>query len=180
MFTVNLSFPQCNINLSPTEASRTFVLKRCVPRMMCPLNDASLERWVTVQSISYWGGRGAEVMLEYGWSGMQRIESGLFDAVHRWPIQRTHRSWAHRPRDALSQNEVLKIPYGQIFKVSGIPYKDFLWRKRQRKKNPLSEVGINVKEEGFHPKYLAVPNTERSKRIDEQRGRDFEGGVKSR
>jgi hypothetical protein len=30
--------------------------------------------------------------------------------------------------------------------------------KDKRKKNPLSEVGINVKEEGFHPKYLAVPN----------------------
>jgi hypothetical protein len=45
--------------------------------------------------------------------------------------------------------------------------------KDKRKKNPHSEVGINVKEEGFHPKYLAVPNTERSKRIDEQPGRDF-------
>jgi hypothetical protein len=50
--------------------------------------------------------------------------------------------------------------------------------KDKRKKNPLSEVGINVKEEGFHPKYLAVPNTERIKWIDEQPGRDFEGGVK--
>jgi hypothetical protein len=71
--------------------------------------------------------------------------------------------------------KVLKIPNVQIFRVSGI------WisceEKDKRKKNPLSEVGINVKEEGFHPKYLAVPNAERSKRIDEQPGRDFEAIV---
>ncbi len=52
--------------------------------------------------------------------------------------------------------------------MQGVRYQDFLCEEKdKRKKNPLSEVGINVTEEGFHPKYLAVPNTERSKRIDE-------------
>ncbi len=37
---------------------RTLVLKRCVPWMICPLNDASLERCVKVRSIPYLGGGG--------------------------------------------------------------------------------------------------------------------------
>ncbi len=53
-----------------------------------------------------------------------------------------------------------------MYKYSGCQVSGFFLceEKDKRKKNPLSEVGINVKEEGFHPKYLAVPNAERSKR----------------